>query len=129
MTLQRQVGFWIGGLAVLALALYVLRGILLPFVAGLALAYFLDPFVSRLERLRVPRIVGALAVIGTFVVVFIVLMLLIVPVLATQLTAFVARLPSYVVQLQALATEQNREWLQRVLGDRLPTSPAALPSS
>ncbi len=47
-------------------------------------------------------------------------MLLIVPVLATQLTAFVARLPSYVVQLQALATEQNREWLQRVLGDRLP---------
>ena len=63
MTLQRQVGFWIGGLAVLALALYVLRGILLPFVAGLALAYFLDPFVSRLERLRVPRIVGALAVI------------------------------------------------------------------
>ncbi len=58
MTLQRQVGFWIGGLAVLALALYVLRGILLPFVAGLALAYFLDPFVSRLERLRVPRIVG-----------------------------------------------------------------------
>lgn len=120
MTLQRQVGFWIGGLAVLALSLFVLRGILLPFVAGLALAYFLDPIVSRLELIRVPRIVGALTVIGTFVVVFVVLTVLIVPVLANQLTAFVTRLPSYVVQLQALATEQNREWLQRVLGDRLP---------
>jgi predicted PurR-regulated permease PerM len=120
LTLQRQVGFWIGGLAVLALALFVLRGILLPFVAGLALAYFLDPIVSRLELIRVPRIVGALTVIGAFVVVFVVLTVLIVPILANQLTAFVTRLPSYVVQLQALATEQNREWLQRVLGDRLP---------
>ncbi|MGU9980626.1 AI-2E family transporter [Phreatobacter sp. HK31-P] len=120
MTLQRQVGFWIGGLAVLALSLFVLRGILLPFIAGLALAYFLDPIVSRLELIRVPRIVGALTVIGTFVVVFVVLTVLIVPILANQLTAFVTRLPSYVVQLQALATEQNREWLQRVLGDRLP---------
>ncbi len=120
MTLQRQVGFWIGGLAVLALSLFVLRGILLPFIAGLALAYFLDPIVSRLERVRVPRVAGALAVIGTFVVIFVVLTVLIVPILANQLTVFVTRLPSYVVQLQALATEQNREWLQRMLGDRLP---------
>jgi len=120
LTLQRQVGFWIGGLAVLALSLYVLRGVLLPFIAGLALAYFLDPFVSRLVKIGLPRAVGAIAVIGTFVVVFIVLVVLIVPVLANQLTAFVARLPSYVVQLQTLATEQNREWLQRVLGERLP---------
>ncbi|MBL8569861.1 MAG: AI-2E family transporter [Phreatobacter sp.] len=120
MTLQRQVGFWIGGLLAIALALYVLRGILLPFIAGLALAYFLDPVVSRLARVGIPRAFGAIAVIGAFVVVFVVLAVLIVPVLANQLTAFVARLPSYVVQLQALATEQNREWLQRVLGERLP---------
>lgn len=120
MTLQRQVGFWISGFVVIALALYVLRGILLPFIAGLALAYFLDPVVSRLARLGLSRAVGAIAVIGTFVVLFIVLAVLIVPVLANQLTAFIARLPSYVVQLQTLATEQNREWLQRVLGERLP---------
>lgn len=120
MTLQRQVGFWIGGLVILALALYLLRGILLPFIAGLALAYFLDPLVSRLVRLGLPRALGAIAVIGTFVVVFVVVLLLLIPVLGNQLTAFIARLPSYVAQLQALATEQNREWLQRVLGDRLP---------
>ncbi len=120
MTLQRQVGFWIGGLLAIALVLYILRGILLPFVAGLALAYFLDPVVSRLARVGLSRAIGATLVIGTFVVVFVVLAVLIVPVLTNQLTAFIARLPSYVVQLQALATEQNREWFERVLGARLP---------
>ncbi|QCI62773.1 AI-2E family transporter [Phreatobacter stygius] len=120
MTLQKQVGFWIGGLVLLILSLYVLRGVLLPFVAGLALAYFLDPIVRRLAKLGLPRTLGALFVIGTFVVLFIGLMFLIVPILANQLTAFIARLPGYVVQLQTLATEQNREWLQKVLGERLP---------
>lgn len=120
MTLQRQVGFWIGGLLALALLLYLLRGILLPFVAGLALAYFLDPVVSRLETIRVPRAVGALVVIGTFVIVFVLIAVIMLPILTSQLTSFVARLPSYVIQLQALLTEQNQEWLQRIFGDRLP---------
>ncbi len=120
LTLQKQVGFWIGGLVFLILSLYVLRGVLLPFVAGLALAYFLDPIVRRLARLGLPRSLGALIVIGTFVILFIGLMFLIVPILANQFTSFIARLPGYVVQLQTLATEQNREWLQRVLGERLP---------
>ena len=41
---QTQVAlFWLGALAVLVLALFVLRQILLPFVVGMALAYALDP--------------------------------------------------------------------------------------
>ncbi len=120
MTLQKQVGFWIGGLIVLVLVLYVLRGVLLPFVAGLALAYFLNPLVTRLGRFGLPRVIGTMLVIGTFVVVFILLTVLVIPLLGNQLTAFVARLPGYVVQLQALATDRNREWLQAVFGERLP---------
>ena len=120
MSLQRQVGFWIGGLLVLVALLYVLRGMLLPFVAGLALAYLLDPTVTRLSRIGLPRILATLVVIGSFVFVFVALVILVVPILANQLAAFVARLPGYVSQLQALATEQNREWLQMVLGERLP---------
>ena len=48
MSLHRQILFWAGALIAFVLALYVLRDILLPFVAGLAVAYFLDPL--RLER-------------------------------------------------------------------------------
>lgn len=120
MTLQRQVAFWFGGLVVLIALLYLLRGILLPFVAGLALAYLLDPLVLRLTQLRVPRALATLLVIGVFVLIFIGLTIVIVPILANQLTLFIARLPGYVVQLQAMATDQNREWLQMVLGERLP---------
>jgi predicted PurR-regulated permease PerM len=46
MPIQRQLGFWLAALFVAALALFVLRDILLPFVAGLALAYLLDPIAT-----------------------------------------------------------------------------------
>ena len=120
MSLQKQVGFWVGGLVALVLALYVLRGILLPFMAGLALAYLLDPVVRRLQKLGVSRILGTLVVILTFVCVFIAILVLAAPLLANQLSSLIARLPGYAIQLQSLATEQNREWLQMVLGERLP---------
>ncbi|TIU76507.1 MAG: AI-2E family transporter, partial [Mesorhizobium sp.] len=41
--LRRQVFFWLATGVLLALFLYVFSGILLPFVAGMVLAYFLDP--------------------------------------------------------------------------------------
>ena len=42
---------------VLGLA-YVLRGVLVPLFLAFLLAYALDPFVDRLEALRVPRPLG-----------------------------------------------------------------------
>ena len=51
MTLQKQIGFWLGALAILILLLWLLQSILLPFIAGFVLAYFLDPVADRFERL------------------------------------------------------------------------------
>ena len=48
--LQRQVYFWLAPLAVVVLALWLLSPILLPFVAGAAIAYLLKPVTDRLER-------------------------------------------------------------------------------
>ena len=42
--------FWLITLVVVCLLLYLLRGALLPFVAGMAIAYFLDPAADRLEK-------------------------------------------------------------------------------
>jgi hypothetical protein len=47
MTLTRQMIFWVLTFVVGVLVLYVLREILLPFVAGMALAYLLDPLANR----------------------------------------------------------------------------------
>jgi hypothetical protein len=41
----------LGTLAAIALMVVLLHDILLPFVAGIALAYLLDPSVERIERL------------------------------------------------------------------------------
>ena len=41
--------------------LWLLSDVLLPFVAGMALAYLLDPLADRLERLGVNR--GGLALL------------------------------------------------------------------
>ena len=51
MRLERQVAFWLCGLAVLVALLWVLGGVLLPFAAALALGYVLNPVADRLERL------------------------------------------------------------------------------
>ena len=54
-TRRQQAFFWLGALVVFFLLLYLLSPILLPFAAGSAIAYFLDPAVRRMERYRVPR--------------------------------------------------------------------------
>ena len=53
MTSTQRFRFWLVGLAVFVLVLYVLRSMLLPFVAGMVIAYFLDPLADRLELTQV----------------------------------------------------------------------------
>ena len=48
-------------LAVFILLLWLLSDILLPFVAGMAIAYLLDPLTDRLEALGINRLAAALA--------------------------------------------------------------------
>ena len=43
--------------------------ILLPFVAGMVLAYFLDPVADRLQRLGLSRIMATLLILFAFIVV------------------------------------------------------------
>lgn len=121
MNLQRQVLFWIGALVVFILILWILRDMLLPFVAGMALAYLLNPLTDRLERYGVHRLIATLAVIGIFVLFFVVVAILLVPLLGSQMFAFIQRLPGYVTRLQeVIMTEENKQWLQHLIGDRLP---------
>jgi predicted PurR-regulated permease PerM len=113
----RQVCFWLGTAVVIAGALWLLICIMLPFVAGMAVAYLLDPLANRLERLGFNRAVAALLIIGVFVVAVLVLGIMIVPILVGQLAAFIDKVPDYVAQLQHLVTDPNRPWLRKILGE------------
>ncbi|MDB5598214.1 MAG: tqsA 2 [Xanthobacteraceae bacterium] len=126
MNFQRHVWFWVGALAVLALLLWLLSPILLPFVAGMALAYLLHPFAKRLERLGVNRLVATFTVISVFVLAFVLLLLLMAPILGGQLSAFIEKIPSYIQRLQSLVADPSRPWLSRFLGEGLGTSDKAV---
>lgn len=117
MDLQRQVFFWIGALAVFILLVWALSGVLLPFVAGMALAYLFNPLARFLERFGMSRLIASLLIIIVFVLVFIVLVLMIAPVLGGQLTAFIENLPEYVRRVQAVVAD--RPWLRDAFGDTL----------
>ena len=94
--------FWLATLIALVAVLFVFRAILLPFVAGLAVAYALDPVADWLEKRGINRAVAALAVVVLIVILFVAVFLLIVPVLITQLVDFLQQLPNYVGRLQTL---------------------------
>ena len=49
MSMQRQLAIWALVIGLFILGLWLLKGILLPFVAGMAIAYLLDPLADRLE--------------------------------------------------------------------------------
>ncbi|HXW25192.1 MAG TPA: AI-2E family transporter [Xanthobacteraceae bacterium] len=117
MGVARRVWFWLLMVGAFAGALWLFKGILLPFVAGLALAYLLDPIANRLERIGVNRIVAALLIVGVFALAFVALAILIIPLLAAQLAAFIHKLPDYVTRLQSLATDPNRAWLRDIVGE------------
>jgi predicted PurR-regulated permease PerM len=116
MPVQRQVGFWLLALLLVALALYVLRDMLLPFVAGLALAYLLDPLADRFQRLGLGRLGATILILVLFVLFFVLALVLIVPLIAHQLAAFVDKLPGYVGRLQALLAQQGAPLIERLGG-------------
>lgn len=93
--------FWIGALAVFVVALWLLSGILLPFAAGCAIAYFLDPAVDRLERLKVPRGLGAAAVLLLFFAALFLLLMLLLPVVELEGAELARWAPAAIDNLRA----------------------------
>jgi predicted PurR-regulated permease PerM len=108
--------FWLIVLALVVLALWLLSEILLPFVAGLAIAYLLTPITDRLERLGINRLAAALIIIAIFVLALVYLILLVAPIVGSQLTSFIDSVPGYVTTLQALLGDPSWPWLQKLLG-------------
>jgi predicted PurR-regulated permease PerM len=113
---QRQMIFWPAALIVFILVLWLLSEILLPFVAGLAIAYLLTPLTDRLERLGVHRLAAALLIITVVVLALVVMILLVAPILGGQLASFIANIPGYVTKLQSLLSDQSLPWVQKLLG-------------
>ncbi|HET8587586.1 MAG TPA: AI-2E family transporter [Candidatus Limnocylindria bacterium] len=98
MTTRNQTLFWLGLLVGILVLLWLLADILLPFLVGLAIAYFLDPIVDRLVVLKVPRGIASLIVLLVFLTLVVLVFLLLVPLLQGQVAGLIVRVP-HLVQL------------------------------
>lgn len=116
-TFRQHVLFWLGFFAVFILFLYVFSSILLPFLAGMALAYFLDPVADWLERRGLSRLMATVLILVSFLVLFAASLILIIPIIFTQASQFIAKIPDYVAALQDFAASEHADllpdWLQR----------------
>lgn len=112
---QKQVLFWLSIAVAFALAVLALQAVLLPFVAGIVLAYALNPIADMLERLGLGRTVASLLIIVMLVVVFIAALVFLVPLLVAQAQEVMASLPS---DLQELRTKLEA-WARTRVGTRV----------
>jgi predicted PurR-regulated permease PerM len=119
MSTSRPVLFWIATFAAVVAATVLLREVLLPFVAGMVLAYLLDPLANRIERLGMNRLLATLAIIVVVVAAMAIVAVLTVPVIIRELSYFVEDFPLYVRRVHMLANDSAHPWLSKIVGEGL----------
>lgn len=103
MTREKQVVvFWIATAVALLALLVLFRPILLPFVAGAAIAYLLDPVVTSLESRGLGRGISAIGMLLLLTLALVVIAILVVPLLVDQTIGLIEGLPNFVARLQEL---------------------------
>jgi predicted PurR-regulated permease PerM len=108
---------WLIAVALTGWLLYLLAPVLTPFVAAALLAYIGDPLADRLQRFKLPR---TLAVVAVFLLTFTVLVLLVVlvgPLIRTQVSALLAALPGLLEQVEQVWLPSLSGWLNIETGD------------
>ncbi|MBX3508086.1 MAG: AI-2E family transporter [Parvibaculum sp.] len=111
MSIQRQALIWASVIAVFIALTWALKGILLPFVAGMAIAYFLDPLADRLEKYGLSRLAATAVITIFFLLLAVVLMIVLVPVLYNQLIALIEITPRLM--------QRGQDWLISIGDGRL----------
>jgi predicted PurR-regulated permease PerM len=100
MTASRRALFWLAGAAAFVVALNVFSPILLPFVAAMAIAYFLDPAADWLERRGVWRWLASALILALFFAAGVAVVVLLAPLLQAQLVELVRSVPDFVAWLR-----------------------------
>ncbi|MBE2277712.1 MAG: AI-2E family transporter [Rhodobacteraceae bacterium] len=100
--IHSQMKYWGIAAAVLLLMLWFLGDVMVPFVVGGAIAYFLDPVADRLQRWGFSRIAATVTISLAGLVVAVLLMLSIIPTLINQLTALVNSAPEIARKFETL---------------------------
>ena len=103
---EDQIKYWGLSAVVFVVVLWVLGDVLLPFVLGGAIAYFLDPVADRLERMGLSRAAATAVITIMAVLMFVIVALLVIPSLVQQSVQLFNIAPQLFRDLQAFLTER-----------------------
>ena len=106
---RQQVTYWGIAMAVFLLVMWALGNVILPFLVGGAIAYFLDPVADRLERLGLSRVLATVIIFVFLLGVVTVALLVIVPLLIQQTNDLIQSAPDLFNQLRTWLTERFPE--------------------
>ena len=101
-----QLKYWGASALVFCLALWFLGDVILPFVLGGAIAYFLDPVADKLEEMGFSRAIATTIITLSAVLIFVILALLVVPVMVEQAVSLFNTAPRLFSDLQNFLTER-----------------------
>lgn len=106
---RQQLISWGIAMAVILLALWALGNVLLPFIVGGAIAYFLDPVADRLQRAGLSRVGATVTISLVALLMAVLLVLAVIPTLVQQLTGLINAAPDIANRLQAFLIERFPE--------------------
>jgi len=98
--------YWGIASAVFLVVLWFLGDVILPFVLGGAIAYFLDPVADRLEKAGCTRALAVSIITLVALLVFVIMALLVIPTLIEQTLSLINIAPQLFNDLQGFLTER-----------------------
>ncbi len=120
---QTQIKYWAIAAAVLFAMLWFLGNVILPFVLGSAIAYFLDPLADRLEAMGLSRALSTAIISLLAVLIFTISVLAVLPALISQAAALFDAAPQLFSNLKSFLTSRFPSLMdeQSVVGQTLVT--------
>ena len=100
---RQQLIYWGIATAVFLFILWTLGDVILPFLVGGAIAYFLDPVADRLERMGLSRILATIAVFFFLTILVVLVALVVIPVVVQQTIGLIQAAPGIIHSLRAWA--------------------------
>ena len=122
MRAEKHLLFWMAVAIAVLIAVATLREILLPFVVGAVVAYFLNPVADRLQALGLGRTAAAAVILVTGAIFVAGFLVIVAPMIAEQIRQLAETLPADLARLK-VALEQ---WAAARLGHRFPQFEAGL---
>jgi len=119
MNRTQRIWTWLAILVVAFVALYAINEILLPFLMALAIAYFLDPVVDRLQRAGCSRTIATSIIVLVFFGIVVALILLLYPLVLDQMVSFFNKVPSLIEAISKRIEPYTEDLRRAISAERM----------